>query len=221
LTGIEWPDYDTVENGIRQGRIEEMNMEKGGRSSAKHGTRCWGDGDALLAAYHDLEWGVPLHDDGKLFEFLVLEGMQAGLSWNTILRKRENFRKAFHGFDAERVARYGEKDLARLLADAGIIRNRLKILSAIGNARRFLEVRKEFGSFDRYIWGFVDGRPVRNRFRSLSELPARTPLSDRISADLKARGFRFVGSTIVYAHMQATGMVNDHITSCFRHRELA
>jgi DNA-3-methyladenine glycosylase I len=188
LTGIEWPDYDTVENGIRQGRIEEMNMEKGGRSSAKHGTRCWGDGDALLAAYHDLEWGVPLHDDGKLFEFLVLEGMQAGLSWNTILRKRENFRKAFHGFDAERVARYGEKDLARLLADAGIIRNRLKILSAIGNARRFLEVRKEFGSFDRYIWGFVDGRPVRNRFRSLSELPARTPLSDRISADLKARG---------------------------------
>jgi DNA-3-methyladenine glycosylase I len=183
-------------------------------------TRCWGEGDALLAAYHDLEWGVPLHDDGKMFEFLVLEGMQAGLSWNTILRKRENFRKAFHGFDAERVARYGEKDIARLLADAGIIRNRLKIRAAVENARRFLEVRAEFGSFDRYIWGFVEGKPVVNRFRSLSELPARTPLSDRISTDLKARGFRFVGSTIIYAHMQATGMVNDHIAGCFRYREL-
>ena len=196
-------------------------MEKGCRSGAKRLTRCWGEGDALLAAYHDLEWGVPLHDDGKLFEFLVLEGMQSGLSWNTVLRKRENFRKAFHGFDAERVARYGEKDVARLLADAGIIRNRLKIRAAVENAYRFLEVRAEFGSFDRYIWGFVDGKPKQNRFRSLAELPARTPLSDRISADLKAREFQFVGSTIVYAHMQATGMVNDHMTGCFRYRELA
>ncbi len=196
-------------------------MEKRDKSGVKRLRRCWGDGDELMTAYHDAEWGVPLHDDGKLFEFLVLEGMQAGLSWSTILRKRENFRKAFHGFDAERVARYGEKDIARLLADAGIIRNRLKIGAAVENARRFLEVRKEFGSFDRYIWEFVDGKPIQNKLRTLSELPAHTPLSDRISADLKARGFRFVGSTIVYAHMQATGMVNDHIASCFRHRELA
>ena len=195
-------------------------MEKGGRSMAKRLTRCWGEGDTLLAAYHDLEWGVPLHDDGKLFEFLVLEGMQAGLSWNTILRKRENFRNAFHGFDAERVALYGKKDVGRLLADAGIIRNRLKVRAAVENACRFLEVRAEFGSFDRYIWGFVDRKPLQNRFHSLAELPTRTSLSDRISADLKARGFRFVGSTIVYAHMQATGMVNDHIVGCFRYREL-
>ncbi|HEX2695697.1 MAG TPA: DNA-3-methyladenine glycosylase I [Acidobacteriota bacterium] len=199
---------------------EAERMSESGKSDRKRLTRCWGEGDTLLAAYHDLEWGVPLHDDGKMFEFLVLEGMQAGLSWNTILRKRENFRKAFHGFDAERVARYGEKDVARLLADAGIIRNRLKVRAAVENARRFLEVRAEFGSFDRYIWGFVNGKPVANRFRSLSELPARTSLSDRISADLKARGFRFVGSTIIYAHMQATGMVNDHIAGCFRYREL-
>ena len=196
-------------------------MPKARRTGEKPLKRCWGDGNDLMTAYHDLEWGVPLHDDVKTFEFLVLEGMQAGLSWNTILRKRENFRKAFHGFDPERVARYGEKNIARLLADAGIIRNRLKVRAAVENARRFLEVRKEFGTFDRYIWGFVDGKPVRNRFRTLAELPARTPLSDRISADLKERGFRFVGSTIVYAHMQATGMVNDHITSCFRYRELA
>ncbi len=191
------------------------------KADVKKPTVCWGEVDDLLAAYHDREWGVPLHDDRKLFEFLVLEGFQAGLSWNTILRKRENFRKAFHGFDVKKVARYGEKDIARLLADAGIIRNRLKVRAAVENARRFLEVQKEFGSFDRYIWGFVDGKPIRNRFRSLAELPARTPLSDRISADLKARGFRFVGSTIVYAHMQATGMVNDHITSCYRYKELA
>lgn len=200
---------------------EAERMKEPGKNNRKRRTRCWGEGDALLVAYHDLEWGVPLHDDRKLFEFLVLEGMQAGLSWNTILRKRENFRKAFQGFDTERVARYGEKDVARLLADAGIIRNRLKVRAAIENARRFLEIRKKFGTFDRYIWGFVDGKPVVNRFRSLAELPARTPLSDRISADLKARGFQFIGSTIVYAHMQATGMVNDHVTSCFRYRELA
>ncbi len=196
-------------------------MEKSRGSGTKRVKRCWGDGDELMTAYHDLEWGVPLHDDGKLFEFLILEGMQAGLSWSTILRKRDNFRKAFHGFDAERVAGYGEKDVERLLADAGIIRNRLKIRAAVENARRFLEVRKEFGTFDRYIWEFVDGKPIQNRLRALSELPAHTPLSDRISADLKERGFRFVGSTIVYAHMQATGMVNDHLTNCFRYRELA
>jgi len=173
-----------------------------------------------MIAYHDTEWGVPLHDDRGLFEFLVLEGMQAGLSWATILRKRENFRKAFSGFDARRVAGYGAKDVQRLLEDPGIIRNRLKIEAAINNARRFLEVQKEFGSFDRYIWGFVEGKPIRNRFRTLSELPSRTPLSDRISKDLKSRGFKFTGSTIVYAHMQATGMVNDHMVHCFRCRQV-
>jgi DNA-3-methyladenine glycosylase I len=192
-----------------------------GVENTKKRNGCWGEVDDLLAAYHDREWGVPLHDDRKLFEFLVLEGFQAGLSWNTILRKRENFRKAFHNFDVRKVARYGEKDITRLLADAGIIRNRLKVRAAVANARRFLEVQKEFGTFDRYIWGFVKGKPVQNRFRTLAELPARTPLSDRISADLKARGFRFVGSTIVYAHMQATGMVNDHLMSCPRYKELA
>ncbi len=186
----------------------------------KEPIRCWG-GDPLMTAYHDREWGTPLHDDRKIFEFLVLEGMQAGLSWRTILDKRENFRRAFHGFDPERIARYTERDVRRLLGDAGIIRNRLKILAAVNNARRFLEVRKEFGTFDRYIWGFVGGRPVENRLASFSEMPARTPLSDRISDDLKARGFKFVGSTIVYSHMQATGMVNDHLVTCFRHREIA
>jgi len=173
-----------------------------------------------MAAYHDLEWGVPLHDDAKIFEFLVLEGMQAGLSWRTILYKRENFRKAFPGFDAARVARYGDRDLKRLLSDAGIIRNRLKIKAAVNNARRFLEVQKEFGTFDRYIWGFVNGKPVRNRLRSFKDMPARTPLSDLISGDLKARGFQFVGSTVIYAHMQATGLVNDHLVRCYRYAEI-
>ena len=168
-----------------------------------------------MLRYHDREWGVPLHNDRKLFEFLVLEGMQAGLSWRTVLHKRENFRRAFDGFDFEKVARYGERDVRRLLADAGIIRNRAKIRAAINNAQRFLEIRKEFGTFDRYIWGFVDDTPVLNRRRRLSELPSRTPLSDAISADMKKRGFQFVGSTVIYAHMQATGMVNDHIVGCF------
>jgi DNA-3-methyladenine glycosylase I len=182
-------------------------------------TRCWGDGeDPRMTAYHDKEWGRPLHDDRKIFEFLILEGMQAGLSWRTVLYKRENFRKAFHGFDPVKVARYTARDVRRLLADAGIIRNRLKILAAINNARRFLEVQKEFGSFDRYIWGFVGGKPVVNRLKSFSEMPARTPLSDLISQDLKARGFKFVGSTIVYSHLQATGVVNDHLVTCFRYR---
>jgi DNA-3-methyladenine glycosylase I len=173
-----------------------------------------------MAAYHDLEWGVPLHDDAKIFEFLILEGMQAGLSWRTVLYKRENFRRAFHGFDVARVALYGERDLKRLLADAGIIRNRLKIQGAVNNARRFLEVQKQFGTFDRYIWGFVDGKPVRNRLRSFRDMPAHTPLSDLISADLKGRGFKFVGSTVIYAHMQATGLVNDHLAHCYRYSEI-
>jgi len=184
-------------------------------------TRCWSGGDdELMTAYHDEEWGTPLHDDRRIFEFLVLEGMQAGLSWRTVLHKRQNFRKAFRDFDPVKVARFTEKDVARLLSDPGIIRNRLKIRAAINNARRFLEVRKEFGTFDRYIWGFVGGKPIRSRLRSFKDMPSRTPLSDRISKDLKTRGFKFVGSTIIYSHLQATGMVNDHLVSCFRYREL-
>jgi len=183
--------------------------------------RCaWTGANELMLAYHDAEWGVPLHDDQRLFEFLILEGMQAGLSWSTILNKRENFRRAFAEFDVEQVARFGKRDVNRLLKDAGIIRNRLKIEAAINNAQRFGEVQKEFGSFDAYIWGFVDGKPIRNGFKSLQELPARTPLSDTISKDLIKRGFKFVGSTIVYAHMQATGMVNDHTIDCFRYNEV-
>ena len=179
--------------------------------------RCGWAATDLYAAYHDTEWGVPLHEDRQLFEFLILEGAQAGLSWLTILRKREAYRKAFDRFDAERVARYGAKDVQRLLGDAGIVRNRLKIAAAIANAQAFLKVQEEFGTFDRYIWGFVEGRPVQNAWRTLKEIPARTPLSDAMSKDLRARGFKFVGSTICYAHMQATGMVNDHLTTCFRH----
>jgi len=190
------------------------------KSGGKTPVRCWG-GNPAMTAYHDKEWGAPLHDDRKIFEFLVLEGMQAGLSWRTILDKRENFRRAFHGFDPVRIARYTDRDVRRLLGDAGIIKNRLKILAAVNNAKRFLEVQKEFGSFDRYIWGFVGGRPVASRLTSFSKMPARTPLSDRISRDLQARGFKFVGSTIVYSHMQATGMVNDHLVTCFRHAEIA
>ncbi|MBI5491046.1 MAG: DNA-3-methyladenine glycosylase I [Deltaproteobacteria bacterium] len=184
-------------------------------------TRCpWPGEHEFYVRYHDDEWGVPLHDDRKLFEFLVLEGAQAGLSWATILRKREAYRKAFAGFDPAKVARFGARDLRRLLGDAGIVRNRAKIAAAIGNAHAFLEVQREFGSFDRYIWDFVGGKPIVNRWQTLSQLPAKTSLSDRISKDLRDRGFRFVGSTIVYAHMQATGMVNDHLVSCFRHREV-
>ena len=179
--------------------------------------RCWGEGDPLMAAYHDEEWGMPLHDDRKIFEFLVLEGMQAGLSWRTVLYKRENFRRAFQDFDPVKVARYTARDVRRLLGDAGIIRNKQKILAAINNAKRFFEVQEEFGSFDRYIWGFVRGKPVVNRLKSFSQMPAKSPLSDLISKDLKARGFKFVGSTIVYSHLQATGLVNDHLVTCFRH----
>jgi DNA-3-methyladenine glycosylase I len=181
--------------------------------------RCpWPGNDPLMIAYHDREWGVPQHDDGKLFEFLVLEGMQAGLSWSIVLRKRENFRRALNGFDPLKVAGYKPKDVDRLLFDSGIIRNRLKIEAAIANAQCFLEVQKEFKSFDRYIWQFVQGKPIQHRFQALSEIPATSPESDTISKDMKRRGFKFVGSTVIYAHMQATGMVNDHLTSCFRYK---
>ena len=184
--------------------------------------RCgWCGTDPLYVRYHDTEWGVSVHDDRKHFEFLILEGAQAGLSWITILRKRENYRKAFANFNAARVARFGARDVRRLLRNAGIVRNRLKIAAAITNARAFLAVQKEFGSFDRYVWRFVGGRPRVNRRRSLKSLPAHTRESDALSKDLKLRGFRFVGSTIIYAHMQAVGMINDHLVSCFRHRALA
>jgi DNA-3-methyladenine glycosylase I len=185
-------------------------------------TRCgWAGTDPLYVRYHDTEWGVPVHDERTLFEFLVLEGAQAGLSWITILRKRDNYRRAFHDFDVQKVARYGARDVARLLGDAGIVRNRMKIESAIKNARAFLGVQEEHGSFDAYQWRFVDGKPLQNRWRTMKQIPPRTDLSDAFSKDLKQRGFGFVGSTIVYAHMQAVGMVNDHIVDCFRHRPVA
>ena len=183
-------------------------------------TRCpWAKGE-LYVAYHDTEWGVPLHDDRGLFELLILEGAQAGLSWSTILNKRENYRKAFDGFDTRKISRYDQSKVDRLLADAGIVRNRLKIAATISNAKAFLDTQAEFGSFDRYIWQFVGGLPSQNKFSSIKEVPARTPISDAMSKDLQKRGFRFVGSTICYAFMQATGMVNDHITDCFRCKEL-
>jgi DNA-3-methyladenine glycosylase I len=183
--------------------------------------RCgWCGAEPFYVDYHDREWGVPLHDDRALFEFLVLEGAQAGLSWSTILKKRAGYRAAFAGFDPARVARFGARDVRRLLADPGIVRNRLKVQSAVSNARAFLAVQEEFGSFDAYQWRFVDGRPVQNRRRTLREIPARTRQSDAFSKDLRARGFGFVGSTIVYAHMQAVGMVNDHVVRCFRHGEV-
>ena len=183
--------------------------------------RCaWCLGDPLYLAYHDQEWGVPLHDDRGLFEFLVLETFQAGLSWLTILKKRDNFRRAFAGFDPERVARFDERDRRRLLADAGIVRNRLKVDAAIANARVFLEVQAAHGSFDRWIWSFTDGRPIVNRWRELRELPVQTPLAATISREMRRLGFRFAGPVVVYSHMQATGMVNDHLVSCYRHAEI-
>ena len=183
-------------------------------------TRCsWARGE-LMSAYHDEEWGVPLHDDRALFEFLVLEGAQAGLSWSTILNKRPAYRKAFDRFDPRKVARYDDRKVAALLEDAGIVRNRLKIGASIANAEAFLAVQKEFGSFDRYIWQFVGGKPLQNRWRAPENVPAKTPHSDAMSKDLAKRGFRFVGSTICYAFMQATGMVNDHLVACYRYKEL-
>ena len=182
--------------------------------------RCTWPTNELSIAYHDAEWGTPLHDDQKLFEFLILEGAQAGLSWDTILRKRENYRRAFDDFDVRTVAAYDDAKRASLQLDDGIIRNRLKIASAVANAQAFLKIQDEFGTFDKYIWDFVDGRPVNNRLKTSSEIPAKTDLSDVISRELKKRGFSFVGSTIMYAFMQATGMMNDHLVTCFRHAEV-
>ena len=182
--------------------------------------RCpWATTD-LYVTYHDSEWGVPLHDDRELFEFLILEGAQAGLSWITILKKRDNYRKAFDDFDPKKVARYGPRDVERLMGDAGIVRNKLKITAAIQNASAFLAVQKEFGTFNAYAWKIVGGKPIQNRWRAMADVPASTPESDAMSRDLKVRGFKFVGSTIIYALMQATGMVNDHLVTCPRHREL-
>lgn len=180
----------------------------------------WCLGDPLYEAYHDQEWGVPVKDDATLFEFLILETFQAGLSWITILRKRENFRAAFDNFDYQKIALYDQGKIAELLQDAGIIRNRLKILATVTNANAFMKVQDEFGSFSDYIWGFVNGKPIKNSFDDYRKAPAKTALSDTISKDLKNRGFKFVGSTVVYAHMQATGMVNDHEKSCFRYEEV-
>ena len=183
--------------------------------------RCdWSTKDPLYIAYHDNEWGVPLHDERQLFEFLILETFQAGLSWITVLRKRENFREAFDNFDYKKVALYSEDKIQDLLQDAGIIRNKLKVRATISNANAFMEIQKEFGSFDKYIWGFVNGNPIQTNRKLMSEITATTEISDKLSKDLKKRGFKFVGSTVIYAHMQATGMVNDHVESCFRYTEL-
>jgi DNA-3-methyladenine glycosylase I len=197
---------------------EEAGVGKEGGLQGK--TRCaWALGE-LAVRYHDEEWGVPLHDDRRLFEFIILEGAQAGLSWNTILRKRENFRAAFDGFLPEKVAAYDQRKVSELLDDEGIIRNRLKIAAAIRNAQAFLAVQKEFGTFDAYIWQFIGGKPRKNHWRTLKQAPARTPESDAMSKDLIRRGFKFTGSTICYAFMQAVGMVNDHTVDCFRHSQL-
>ena len=193
----------------------------GTKSAAAPKTSCaWGVTSPLMLAYHDTEWGVPVHDDQKLFEHLVLDAFQAGVSWAIVLNKRENFRRAFRGFDPKRVAAFTARDVERLLGDAGIIRNRQKIEAAVHNASRFLEIRKEFGSFDRYIWGFVGGKTILNRFKAMKDLPAKSAESEAMSKDLKARGFKFTGPTICYAFMQAAGLVNDHVVGCFRHRQV-
>ena len=181
----------------------------------------WGNTSPLMQKYHDEEWGKPVHDDRKHFEFLLLEFFQAGLSWSTILNKRDGYRKAFADFDPVKVARFTEKRVAKLLENPAIVRNRLKVNSAVGNAKAFLKVQKEFGSFCEYIWGFVGGQPIQNRWKKQSDVPATSPESDALSKDLKKRGFKFVGSTIIYAHMQATGMVNDHVEGCFRYKPCA
>jgi DNA-3-methyladenine glycosylase I len=186
---------------------------------AKH--RCgWCVGDDLYEAYHDLEWGVPVYDDHQLFEFLILETFQAGLSWITVLRKRENFRDAFDNFEYKKIAQYNQDKIDELLQNAGIIRNKLKVKATITNAQAFIKIQEEFGSFSKYIWDFVDGKPIKNKLKNYKDAPANTPLSDALSKDLKKRGFKFVGSTVVYAHMQATGMVNDHEVGCFRYNEV-
>jgi DNA-3-methyladenine glycosylase I len=176
--------------------------------------------DELYVAYHDTEWGVPVYDDRKIFEFLVLESAQAGLSWRTVLYKRENYRKAFAGFDPRKVAKFTQKNVKKLLLNAGIIRNRLKIESTINNAHRFLEIQKEFGTFAKYIWSFVGGKPIKNRWKGIKDLPVMTPQAETLAKDLKKRGFKFLGPTVIYAHMQATGMVNDHTVDCFRYHEV-
>jgi DNA-3-methyladenine glycosylase I len=202
---------------LKMGRI----MHNASATSPSPGQRCpWCGDDPLYVAYHDTEWGVPQHDDRILFEFLLLEGAQAGLSWITVLRKRDHYRLAFAGFDAHRVATFGETDVADLLANPGIVRNRAKIAAAIGNARAYLEVQGQFGSFDRYLWRFVDGVPVQNAWQHPGEVPAQTPLSEQLSKDLRQRGFKFVGPTICYAFMQAVGLVNDHLRGCSRHAAL-
>ena len=183
--------------------------------------RCpWPADNELMIQYHDTEWGVPVHEDVRHFEFLILEGAQAGLSWLTVLRKRENYRKAFDDFNPEKISGYGSKKIGELVKNPGIIRNRLKIESAVNNAKKFLEIQNEFGSFDSYIWRLVDNKPIINSWKKLSDIPAKTEVSDKISKDLKKRGFKFVGSTIMYSHMQAVGIVNDHLTRCFRYREI-
>jgi DNA-3-methyladenine glycosylase I len=183
--------------------------------------RCkWCGSDPLYIAYHDDEWGIPIHDDRLLFEFLILEGAQAGLSWLTILKKRENYRKAFHSFDYETIANYSQHDIDRLLADPGIVRNRIKIESAIKNAQGVIKIQKEFGSFDAYVWQYVEGIPKQNEWKSMADIPVKTEISEMMSKDLKKRGFNFVGPTICYAFMQAVGMINDHTTDCFRHNEI-
>jgi DNA-3-methyladenine glycosylase I len=188
---------------------------------SKNKTRCeWAGEEKLMREYHDKEWGVPVHDDRELFEFLILEGAQAGLSWATILKRRDGYRKAFAKFDVFKVAQFTDKDISNLIEDTGIIRNKLKINSAINNAKRFIEVQNEFNSFNNYVWSFVDHKPIQNNFNVLSDLPASTPLSEKISKDLKKRGFNFVGPTICYAYMQSIGMVNDHVVRCFRYNEI-
>ena len=183
--------------------------------------RCeWSTSVQIYIDYHDKEWGVPVYDDDKLFEFLMLESFQAGLSWLTILKKRENFRKAFDNFNYQKIAKYDDNKVAEFLQDAGIIRNKLKINATIGNAKAFIKIQEEFGTFSKYIWSFVNNKPIKNKWKSMSKIPATTEISDKLNKDLKKRGFKFVGSTIVYAHMQATGMVNDHTTECFRYKEI-
>jgi DNA-3-methyladenine glycosylase I len=200
-------------------RLNEFIALAYARAYAKSMKRCTWPSNELAIRYHDEEWGVPQHDERKLFEFLILEGAQAGLSWDTILRKRDNYRRAFEGFDLNKVSRYTDKKIERLMLDEGIVRNRLKIVATVNNAKAFIRVQKEFGSFDAYIWSFVNYKPIVNNWKDSSKVPATSPVSDAISDDLRKRGFNFVGSTIIYALMQATGMVNDHLVSCFRHRE--
>ncbi len=221
LDGRHWQDLQADERSALVLMMDGLRREAEARAAMARERCQWCGDDPLYVGYHDREWGVPVHDERKLFEFIVLEGAQAGLSWITILRKREAYRRAFAGFDPAAVAAFGEADVEALMRDAGIVRNRAKIAATIGNARAFLELQTRHGSFDRFIWDFVDGRPRTNHWRTMAEVPATTAESDALGKALKAAGFKFVGSTICYAHMQATGMVNDHLVTCFRHAEVA